>query len=161
MEGHAPAGAARPAVSLLQALLHEAVFADDPSAVGVTDAGPDHARLSVDLELVRTSPLHLTVALTLQGTSGLPYLLRVVYVADFEMDADVPEDRRDEAWREAAFVRAPRVLYPYVRELVANLTARAEDAPLLLPDDPDALGLPADGVPIPPPPAGEETRSAS
>ena len=139
------AGARLTGISLDHVLLSDREPADDAAG-----EAPESARFSLDLQVVRPSPLRLRVALELAGESGLPYDLQVVYAADFEMDDAVPPARREAEWRDVAFRRAPALLFPYVRELVASLTSRWGDAPLLLPDDPELVDFTPDAYDIPP-----------
>ena len=132
--------------------LDHVVLTGREPADGGAGAAPEHARFFLELQMVRTSALHLRVALELSGESGLPYDLQVVYAADFEIDRSVPPARREAEWRDVAFRRAPAILFPYVRELVATLTSRWGGAPLLLPDDPDLLDFARDAHDVPPPP---------
>jgi len=141
------AGARLTGVSLDHVLLSDG----GPSRDAAGEA-PENARFHLDLQVARPSPLHLRVALELSGESGLPYDLQVVYAADFEIDAAVPPAQREAEWRDIAFRRAPALLFPYVRELVASLTSRWGDTPLLLPDDPDLVDFTRDARDIPPPP---------
>ncbi|HEX8694757.1 MAG TPA: hypothetical protein VF746_20190 [Longimicrobium sp.] len=155
MEGTVRAGLARAGVSLTDVTLHHVLFSDRSPPAGEQDDPPEYAGFALELEAVRASALHLVVALTLSARSGLPFDLSVTYAAHFEMDASVPAERRDAAWRDAAR-RAPELLFPYIRELAANLTARWGEAPLLLPADPEQLGWTPLVPDVPPAPADAE-----
>lgn len=143
-------------VTLTGVTLHHAHFADrfvDDAARALAEG----AGFSLDLAVARTSPRRLSVAITLTGGTGLPYDLSVTYAAHFEMRGSVPRERWDAEWRDAAYVRAPAILFPYLREIVWNLTSRwwKDAEPLLLPADPDLLRFAREQTAgIPPPPDG-------
>lgn len=141
-------------VTLTGVTLHHAHFADRFVSGGEA-ALPEDAGFSLDLAVARPARRRLSVAITLTGGPGLPYELSVVYAAHFEMDESVPRERWDAAWRDVAYVRAPAILFPYLREIVWNLTSRwwKDAEPLLLPADPDLLGFAREqAAGIPPPP---------
>lgn len=154
MDARAPAGAARAEVRLIDVTLHHALFADRHLPAQEVEEMPEHAGFTLRLRIMRASALRLSAVLSLEAREGLPFDLAVTYAAHFEMDAEVPEARRGALWREAALRRAPDVLFPHVRELVATLTARWGEAPLLLPADPYSLGLAFEESEIPPAPEG-------
>lgn len=152
MTARPPSLATEDVVTPVAVVLHHAQFSDrylDDEELAALD---EQAPYDLDLALARLSPLHLSVALTFVAGDGFPYTLAIQYVVDFEMSESVPEDRRDEVWRDAASRWAPAILYPYVRELATNLTARWIDAPLVLPLVPEALGYCPEDLKIPPPP---------
>jgi preprotein translocase subunit SecB len=155
MEDPVRTSLARAGVSLTDVTLHHVLFSDRNPPAGEPDDPPEYAGFSLELEAVRASALHLAVALTLSARSGLPFELSVTYAAHFEMDASIPAQRRDAVWRDVSR-RAPEILFPYIRELVTNLTARWGEAPLLLPPDPEQLGWTPRVPDIPPAPADVE-----
>jgi hypothetical protein len=152
MEGRAGAAFQRAAVSLLGVTLHEARFSDRRAVQEAGGQLAGAAGFGLELGLSRPSPLELAVSLTLSVEQGLPYELLVAYGARFAMDEAVPEASREQEWRDVAFRRAPALLYPYVRELVSNLTGRGADPPLLLPELPEPLDFSDDEQRFPPPP---------
>ena len=111
---------------------------------------PEAAEYSFDLEVARADSLGLGVALTFSVGEDLPYDLVVAYAGHFQMNESVPEDRREEEWREFALKTAPTLIYPYVREIVSNLTSRWYDAAVELPYVP-VLDFTDVGIEIPPP----------
>ena len=144
---------AHPGVRLADVSLHHALFTDRYLFNGEWERGDEYAGFSLGLQVVRTSPLHLSVALTLSSESGLPFDLAVTYAAHFRMEASVPAGEREGVWREVAFQQAPDLVFPYIRELVSNLTCRWGEAPLILPAAPELLGLTREGLELPPAPA--------
>lgn len=158
MTDRSPSLATEEVVTPVAVVLHHAQFSDrylDDEELAALD---EQAPYELDLALARLSPLHLSVALTFATGDAFPYTLAIRYAVDFEMSESVPEDRRDEVWRDAACRWAPAILYPYVRELATNLTARWIDAPLVLPLVPESLGYDPGDLEIPPSPkeAGSE-----
>ncbi|HEX5725614.1 MAG TPA: hypothetical protein VFX98_09120 [Longimicrobiaceae bacterium] len=139
-------------VRLLRVFLQEARFAEKPPAEVPAPRRGEVLGFGTQLEVSRPAALELVVALTFSGDEGLPYRFLVTYAAGYELDGSVPAAERDEAWLDAAATRAPALLYPYVRELVANLTARRGDLPLLLPEIPGGLDFSGSELRIPPPP---------
>lgn len=152
MEGGAAAGLFGATVSLLGVTLQKAHFSGRyPGAEAASRPAPTLG-FGMELEVSRPAALRLSVALTVFGEEGLPYNLLATYAAHFAMHPSVPEASREAEWREVAFRRAPALLYPYVREVIANLTGRGAHPPLLLPELPEPLDFSADEHRLPLPP---------
>lgn len=130
--------------------LHEVLFADRFLSVEEEEQLPEFAGFGFSLALDRPSPRRLVVALTFSVDEELPYDLGVTYAAHFEMDESVPEESREEEWKDVAYRTAPALIYPYIRELVSNLTSRWYDPALVLPHVVD-LDFSSEGIEIPPP----------
>lgn len=164
MTDRSPSLATERVVTPVAVVLHHAQFSDRYLEDEELAALDEQAPYDLSLALARLSPLHLSVALTFAAGDGFPYTLAIQYVVDFEMSECVPEDRREDVWRDAASRWAPAILYPYVRELATNLTARWIDAPLVLPLVPATLSYNPEDLEIPPPPrdaVGQVTPEAT
>lgn len=133
--------------------LHQVLFSDRFLTEEEAEQLPEFAGFTFSLALDRPDPLHLNVALTFSAEEELPYDLEVTYGAHFEMSPSVPEGRRDEEWEHIAFRVAPPLLYPYIREIVSNLTSRWYEPALVLPHVAD-LNFTDEGLEIPPPRSG-------
>ena len=125
-----------------------------------TDASDDEIKAFIDdwevlvgLRLVRHSPIHLDVTLSVAVPEGAPLMLEVSYVVEYEMNPNVPEEERDAEWLAIAYQIAPGLLYPYLREMVSNITSRWRGGPLALPLIPLPIAYPEDEVAVPPAPA--------
>jgi preprotein translocase subunit SecB len=125
----------------------------------VADEGqrpPDAAAFYIDLEIARPSPLELSVALTVTTSDEYPIHFTATYVADFRMAEAVEEDQQEDWWINTAYGLAPNLLYPYIREMFVNLTARSSWGSVTLPFMPIPLDVPDEDKVIPPPPAGSD-----
>lgn len=120
---------------------------------------PEMSAFEVDLGLARPNPLQLSVALTVATAEDSPLSMTVTYAADYEMNALVPEDKRDEEWKHTAYYLAPGLLYPYIREMYTNVTSRWVGGPVSLPFLPIPLHIPDDKQAIPPPPPDAEFQA--
>lgn len=126
--------------------LHEAIFQDRFLSVEEEEQLPEFAGFDFSLALDRPSPRRLVVALGFALDDGFPYDVSVTYAAHFEMDESVSE----EEWKDIAYRVAPALIYPYIRELVSNLTSRWYEPELVLPYVVD-LDFSGEGIEIPPP----------
>jgi hypothetical protein len=109
----------------------------------------DEPEIAVSLGLLRRSALHLSVALRVQTPDDAPVHLDVTYTADYEMDEGVSEEQRDTEWRHIAYSVSPGLLYPYLRELISNITSRWRGGPIVLPLIPLPIPVPEDARVIP------------
>src|SRR5215213_8187837 len=110
---------------------------------------PDEQSFKVGLDLVRPTPLTLTVLLTVSTGEDAPIACECTYAVDYVMHGSVPAEEREELWRRVAFSLAPRLLYPYVREFFTNMTARWRGKSFILPFTTVPLP-PMEDVAIPP-----------
>lgn len=101
----------------------------------------DEQSFRVGLDLERPDPQTLTVLLTVSTGPDAPLACECTYAVDYVMRGTVPPEEQEELWRRVAFVMAPRLLYPYVREFFTNITARWRGR---------SLTLPFSTVPLPP-----------
>ena len=113
----------------------------------------------VRLGLVRLAAMELSVELTVETPSAVPVMFSMTYAADFEMHPGLPEAHREAMWRHVAYYLAPRSLYPYIRELVTNLTSRVPGGPILLPFSPIPLNIPVSEQFVPPSPSDAEFQA--
>lgn len=120
---------------------------------------PPEGTFRVRLGLVRLAAMELSVELTVETSSASPVLFSMTYAADFQMHPGLPEAHREDVWRHVAYYLAPRLLYPYVRELITNLTSRVLSAPIALPFSPIPLNIPASEQFVPPPPSDAEFQA--
>jgi preprotein translocase subunit SecB len=103
--------------------------------------GPDPAEasplgetpFSLSFAFGRTRADRLTIAIGVTLQVERPYHVEVMYGADFVLNPDVPESEREATWRKAAATLAPVVLYPFIREMIHNLTSRSQAEELVLP----------------------------
>lgn len=90
----------------------------------------------------------LTVALSATAGFEQPYRLEVIYAGTFSLSDEVPSDEVEESWRRCAAQVAPLVLYPFIRETMANLSSRSRAEAFILPIiafqglDPDTVRIP-------------------
>lgn len=94
---------------------------------------PDDAAFEVELSLIRLDALALAVIMTVLTGEDAPFSARVSYAVEYEMDARIPEENREEEWRKIAYVVAPPLLYTYIREFYSNLTSRWRGGIVALP----------------------------
>ena len=73
----------------------------------------------------------LAVSLALDiNEDDLPFMMSIVMEGIFELDCiDVSDERKERL----AIINCGAVLFPFVREVIANITMRTGNAPLLLP----------------------------
>jgi preprotein translocase subunit SecB len=121
----------------------------------VDDEQPE-GDFSVSISLMRYSPIHMGVSLTVETLPESPLALRVTYAADYEMHPSMPEDQRDSEWRHVAYYLAPSLLYPYIREHVSSITSRMRLVPLHLPFVPIPLQIPEEEMLVPETPPGTD-----
>ncbi len=139
--------------------LHEAIFADKFLSAQEEEQLAEFAGFDFGLQLDRPTPHRLVVALTFSMDQDLPYSVGVTYAAHFEMDESVPEESREEEWKEVAYRIGPALIYPYIRELVTNLTSRWYDPALVLPHVMD-LDFSDEGIEIPLPRSESDDEDA-
>jgi preprotein translocase subunit SecB len=120
---------------------------DEPAPI------PDDLGIVISVALHRLGRFRLTVAVTI-ATVGedSPFDLSVTYAGQFRMHDTVPADNIEPLWGYIARDLAIKVLYPYLRQAVSELTDRWRGEKLFLPFIPIPLHF-ADGeeleVPLP------------
>lgn len=110
---------------------------------------PQELEIGLNLAFARRSVRELTIALGVTVPMTRPYSVEVMYAGDFALSDSVPDEEVEAHWRQTAATLAPIVLYPYIRELVADLTRRSQAEDLTLP----VLafgGIDVDGLQVPP-----------
>jgi hypothetical protein len=127
---------------------------------GPTQGAANPTAFVVDLALVRESAVELSVHMTVSTAREAPYAIAVTYGADFRLSEQVPESDREVVCRFTAYELAPPLLYPYIRELFADLTGRSLAPAITLPFLPVPLDLPPGEQEVPAPPSGSETGQA-
>jgi preprotein translocase subunit SecB len=140
-------------------LVH-ARFLDPSPPRGPAESVPDGAGVTVAIALDRQELRRITVAVSAHLEVHQPYRVEVVYAAVIRLADDVPEDQVDAYLRQCAGVLAPVVLFPFIREIVVNLTSRSRSGPFVLPivafQEIDTEEL---TIPPPPQPAARPRRS--
>ena len=144
---HAPGRLRVTDVSLAEAWFRDRTV--DPD-FDPAETGHDGGVFQVGIALARPAPRVLAVAVTLATGDDAPVEVSVKYVAEFEVDAGVPEDERDRELRAAAFSAAPALLYPHLRETFINLSMRGRGRPVLLPMPTLDLSFAEEEMAIPP-----------
>lgn len=94
---------------------------------------PEEAGVTVSIALDRHALRRITVVVSAHVEFQNPYRVEVIYGAVMSLADDVPDDSIDDYLRQCAGVLAPVVLYPFIRELVTNLTSRSRSGGFLLP----------------------------
>jgi preprotein translocase subunit SecB len=134
-------------VYLVHARFLDTVGPEAVDATGVTDAG-----FSLSMLFGRPSSWRrLTIAIGVVFDIEHPFRLEVMYAGEFEMSDEVLVDDRESHWRKVAAQLAPVILYPYIREVVHNLTGRSQSGELVLPVL-SFLGMAEEELEIPSPP---------
>jgi preprotein translocase subunit SecB len=105
--------------------------------------------VQVSLGLTRLSASRMIVALSAANAEDAPYQVSVTYAAEYEALKELPEEELDRVWRHLAVQIAPGVLYPYLRELITNLTSRSAAYTLNLPLIPLPLGIQEEDLQLP------------
>lgn len=94
---------------------------------------PAEVGMALNLAFHRHSLRRMVIALGVTIPLDHPYSIEVMYAGDFVMADDVGASDVEDEWRRTAAQLAPIVLYPYLRELISDLTRRSQAEPLTLP----------------------------
>jgi hypothetical protein len=109
-------------------------FHDDETASDADCAAfAQHPDLYERMLLARPSANSISVALEITTGEGAPLYMQVTYAADFRLHDDLAKEERDKALKYTAYYLAPRTIYPYLREFIANLTKRWRGGEITLP----------------------------
>jgi len=100
---------------------------------------PADPTLELELGASRREPRELTVLLTVITGEALPPQVRVTYACDYRIGDGVPDAEVDEWCESLVFDAAPALLYPYLRQEVARLTATSRPGTFPLPFLPPPL----------------------
>jgi hypothetical protein len=112
----------------------------DPTDVTLpTEAQLGEGEIGVMLTLARPSDRVLIVLLTLTLENSPWYEGDATYGGEFRMAENVPPEDMDETWRYVARQLAPITLYPFLRELLLNVTSRTMAPKIVLPFAPVPL----------------------
>jgi preprotein translocase subunit SecB len=139
--------------------LVQSSFADRSGPADEPDSLSDNVELLISLGLHRLSKYRLTVAVSAAyAGEDAPFDLAVTYAAQFRMHDTVPSDAVEELWEYIARDLAVKLLYPYLRQAVSELTEKWRGdkvylpfipIPLELEDDEEfVVPLPADGTQV-------------
>ncbi|MEI7672134.1 MAG: protein-export chaperone SecB, partial [Deltaproteobacteria bacterium] len=71
----------------------------------------------------------LNVHIDLSGVDPSPMKIFITVAGHFSLH----DEQNDGALEEFAEIQAPTIMFPFVREIIANLTMRADFPPLLIP----------------------------
>jgi preprotein translocase subunit SecB len=124
--------------SPVRVYLVEAFFSEAGAAE--SHAGwPAERELDVELEVCRRGGRELTVRLTVAAGDASGTMVRVTYGCDYQLGDDVPDAGLDARCEALVFEAASTLLYPYLREEIARLTASSRSGPYLLPFVPPPL----------------------
>lgn len=141
--------------------LVQSTFADRSGPADEPDPlSEDNIEILISLGLHRLSRYRLTVAVSVAyAGEDAPFDLAVTYAAQFRMHDTVPSDLVEELWAYVARDLAVKLLYPYLRQAVSELTEKWRGDKVYLPFIPIPLELedgeefsvplPADGTQIP------------
>jgi hypothetical protein len=114
--------------------LAQSKFADRAGPLGEPDALPDDLGFFISLGMHRLSRYRLTVAVTVAyDEEDAPFDLSVTYAAEFRMHDTVPSDAIEGLWKYVAQDLAVKVLYPYLRQAVSELTDKWRGDKVYLP----------------------------
>ena len=126
-----------PKISLNSVVLQKSFFEADIQALGKTPDGDGEVACNFDIELahqIDKSKKHLNVLLgaksrTEQGEPSLLFEYHIVFAGSFALDEPLAKDDLERL----ASINCPAILWPFVRQHLADLTAKAGLSPLLLP----------------------------
>lgn len=118
-------------------------------------ARPQEVEMALSLAFHRHSSRRMVIALGVTVPLDYPYSIEVMYAGDFALADDVDAGDVEDEWRRTAAELAPIVLYPYVRELVSDLTRRSQAEQLTLPVLAFSA-IDASSIEFPPPPPGAD-----
>lgn len=114
-------------------LVHSS-FADRAGPLQEPDALPDDLGFFISLGMHRLSRYRLTVAVSVDyAGEDAPFDLTVTYAAEFRMHDSVPSDAVEGLWKYIAQDLAVKVLYPYLRHAVSDLTDKWRGERVYLP----------------------------
>jgi preprotein translocase subunit SecB len=136
--------------------LTEAHFSEPKLPDEAPGVWSDTTEFEMWIGVYRHSLRKLSVAVNLDSSANAPADFSVAYAGDFVLDERYPEEQIDSAWQSLAFDIAPRLVYPYIREEVARLTAHSRVGMLVLPVLPLPVTRPPD-FKVPPAPEPEHT----
>jgi preprotein translocase subunit SecB len=131
-------------------LVH-ARFLDSTPPHGAAEPLPDDAGVTISIALDRQELRRITIAISAHVEFQTPYRVEVIYAAVFRLSDDVSEDAVDDYLRQCAAVLAPVVLYPFIREIVMNLTSRSRSGGFVMPVV-AFQNIDLESITIPPPP---------
>lgn len=135
-------------VQVDEVFLVHARFLDTESTGEARTPVPVNTPVSLTLAFHRHALNRLTIALAVEAEFSKPYRIEVIYAGTFRLTDEVPPDEIEESWKRCAAQVAPIVLYPFVREIMANLSSRGRSEPLVLPIlafqglDPETIKIP-------------------
>lgn len=95
--------------------------------------------VGVTVTLARVEERVLVVAITLSLENNPWYEGHATYAGRFHMSEAVPPEEMEQAWQYVASELAPITLYPFLRELLLNLTGRTLAPSVVLPFAPVPL----------------------
>jgi hypothetical protein len=101
----------------------------------------EEGEIGVVLTLGRPSDRTLLVCITLQIENSRWYEGATTYGAEFRMGEDVPPEAMESTWRYVVSQLAPITLYPFLREILLNVTSRTLAPKLVLPFAPLPLEI--------------------
>lgn len=123
--------------------LVESTFADRSGPATEPEPVPEDFGIVISIGLHRLSRLRLTVALSVACVGeDSPFDLSVTYAGQFRMHDTVPSDAVERLWGYIANDLAIKLLYPYLRQAVSELTDKWRGDKLYLPFIPIPLELP-------------------
>lgn len=120
-------------VRLQDAYLVHARFLDKVRPYKAVPVLPDELAVDMSVSFARGSLRELTVALGVTVPLNTPYVVEAMYAAAFVLSDDIAEADVEEHWKQTATRLAPLVLYPFLREVVSDLTRRSKAEPITLP----------------------------
>lgn len=114
--------------------LVESRFADRSGPAAEPDPLPEDSGFLVSMGLHRLSRLTLTVALSVSyGGEDVPFDLYITYAGQFRMRDTVPADAVEPLWGYIARDLAVKLLYPYIRQAVSEMTEKWRGDKVFLP----------------------------
>jgi hypothetical protein len=101
----------------------------------------EEGEIGVLLTLGRPTERTLVVCITLEFENSRWYEGTTTYGAEFRMAEHVPPEAMESTWRYVASELAPITLYPFLREVLLNVTGRTLAPKLVLPFAPLPLEM--------------------
>ncbi|MDI6798319.1 MAG: protein-export chaperone SecB [Desulfatibacillaceae bacterium] len=126
-----------PKISLNSVVLQKSFFEADLQALGKMPDGAGEVACNFDIELAHQTDKagkHLNVLLgaksrTEKGEPSLLFEYHIVFAGSFALDEPMAKNDLERL----ASINCPAILWPFVRQHLADLTAKAGFSPLLLP----------------------------
>lgn len=121
----------QPGIDFVKLILEKAILEVNPNYAQIEEDFPVELSVKVKRELNKSQKLlkvNLNVSL-FEGTENPPLRVSVLIAGYFSVKKDEDVGRLDEF----SNIQAPAFVFPFAREVIANLTMRSGYPPLLIP----------------------------